>query len=76
MKCKNNHEELRLGAIIRTIHEFGMLTFEHDFITRSHLSQFMDNQLSDAFLVNILNEDFTKIQSGKYAKYTNKKALY
>lgn len=76
VKCKYNHEELRREAIIRTIHEFGMLTFDHDFMTRSDLSQFMNNQLSDPYLVDILNNNFVKVQHGKYAKYTNKKALY
>lgn len=75
IKCKNNHEELRLDAVIRTIHEFGILTFEHDFFMRSHLSQFMDNQVSDSYLVRTLNRYFTKVQNGKYAKYENKKVL-
>ena len=76
VKCKNNHEELRLDAVIRTIDEFGMLTFEHDFIRRCHLSQVMDNQVSDSYLVRTLNQYFAKVQNGKYAKYENKKALY
>ncbi len=74
--CKNGHEELRREAVLRTIHEFGVLTFQHDFMTRRDLQAFTGNQVSAPYLVNLLNQYFTKVQHGKYAKYLNKKALY
>ena len=76
LKCKNNHEEPRREAIIRMIHEFGVLTFEHDFMTQSDLRCFMEFQMSEDLLLAILNSVFEKNQSGRYANYVNKKALY
>lgn len=76
VRCRNGHVEVRREAIIRTTHEFGVLTFEHDFLTRRDLQIFLGDQTSIPFLLDILNSHFDCAQRGRYAKYVNKKALY
>ena len=68
--------ELRREAILRTIHEFGVLTFEHDYMNRRDLQMFLGEQTSIPFLLDILNGHFVCVQRGRYAKYVNKKALF
>lgn len=75
VKCRNDHEEVRREAIVRTIHEFGVLTFESDFMTRRDLQLFMGEQMSIPYLLDILNDNFDCVQLGRHAKYVNKKAL-
>lgn len=76
VRCQNGHEELRRDAIKRTIHEFGVLTFEHDYMNRRDLQMFLGEQTSRDLLIDILNTHFVKNQGGKYTNYVNKKALF
>lgn len=76
VRCRNGHEELRRDAIKRTIHEFGVLTFEHDYMNRRDLQMFLGGQVSRELLIDILNTHFAKNQSGKYTNYVNKKSLF
>lgn len=73
VKCQCGFVENRREAIVRTIHEYGALTFDHDFMYRSDLAAFMDGQMSDRFLIEILQENFEYIPNSRYTKYTNKK---
>lgn len=74
--CKNNHQEIRIEAILRMIHEFGLLTFDYDFMKQSDLRMYLDNQVSKGYLIKILNQHFTKVNNGKYTTYVNKKAQF
>jgi hypothetical protein len=73
VKCKCGFVELRRAAILRTIYEYGALTFDEQFMYRKDLQTFMDNQIGNKLLTQILNKHFEPIQKNKYTKYTNKK---
>ncbi len=76
VRCACGHQELRREAIVRTIHEYGVLTFEHDFMKRRELQEFLGGQVSETYLVELLNLHFERVHGGKHSKYQNKKALY
>ncbi len=76
VRCKCGYEELRHEAILRMIHEFGVLTFEHDFMKQRDLRCFLAYQVSKVYLIDILNSHFEKVSGSKYTQYVNKKAKY
>jgi len=76
VKCPCGFVENRREAIIRTIHEFGMLTFDHDFMYRRDLEAFMDGQVKKTLLLEILNTYFEPVENSRYTKYPNKKRIY
>lgn len=73
VKCKCGFVEKRREAILRTIYEYGALTFDNDFMYRRDLMAFMDDQMGNKFLIQILNEHFEPIRKNRYTKYSNKK---
>lgn len=73
VKCKCGFVERRREAILRTIYEYGALTFDKQFMYRRDLMAFMDYQMGNNLLIQILNEHFEPIRKNKYTKYSNKK---
>jgi hypothetical protein len=74
IQCNNCHFfEAREEAVFRTICEFGVLTFGHDYMKRSDISHFMNHQVSSKYLSNFLKEHFESIGQYKMTRYLSKK---
>lgn len=73
LRCENGHEELRDEAVLRTINEFRLLTFQSEYMTKSQLLAFLDGQVSDNYLIRLLRENFIRVNFGRYSKYTMEK---
>lgn len=73
--CDCGLEEPREEAIVRTICEYGALTFDRHF-TSSQIMDFIDYKASYAYLRKILTKHFDQILRGRYTYYLNKKLPY
>lgn len=72
--CSCGYEEFRKEALLRTIHEYGILTFYEDFSLKEVLD-FSDHQVSKSYMVSFLKQNFKKIGNSRYTLYSfmNKK---
>lgn len=66
--CNCGYVELREEAVVRTLHELAILTFDRDFTSREALN-FLNHQVSKSNLVKILNKYFIRNFSNRYARY-------
>lgn len=66
--CMCGHVELRRDGVLRTIHEFGELTLYRDFF-RSEIEQFLGGQVSQNYLLDILNDNFEQIYKNVHTFY-------
>lgn len=74
IECNNcRFLESREEAVFRTVCEFGVLTFEHDYMKRSDLSHFMNQQVSPKYLSDFLKKHFEVIGQYKSTRYLSKK---
>jgi ribosomal protein L37E len=76
VRCSCGFQELRKEAMLRTIYEYGALIFETDEMRTSDLEIFLNKQASRGYLLNILKENFQRINFGKSTAFQNKKILY
>lgn|SRR5699024_836579 len=70
VSCKCGFKESCGSAVLRSIYEYCVLTYSQNF-TRQEISFFIDNQYSKSFILKVINNNFTKINSNKYTKYLN-----
>ncbi|SHE91321.1 Nuclease-related domain-containing protein [Atopostipes suicloacalis DSM 15692] len=66
--CPCGYQETSKEAILRTINEYGVLTFKKDF-TLNEILIFMDNQFSKTHIRKILTQTFKKIGNGRSTQY-------
>lgn len=69
LRCENGHEELRDTAVLRTIEEFRVLTFQTEYVTKAELLAFLGGQVSETYLYKFLRKYFVLIHNGRHAKY-------
>ncbi len=67
--CEQGHVELRGEAVLRTIEEFRILTFQQGYASRAELMIFLDETVSESYLARLLNRYFDRMNSGRYSKY-------
>ena len=73
INCRNcGASESKEKAILRTIHEYGVLNFESN-LSIGELLEFFDNQVSKYSLRNVLQKYFGKMGNSRYTYYINKK---
>ena len=75
VKCTCGFIESREKATIRTICEYGVLTFTKDFIVKE-LVEFFNEHASEPYLRKILRNHFPVIYEGRNARYRNYAKLY
>lgn len=66
--CHCGHEEDRTEALLRTINEYGILTFYQPFSVKEIL-HFCDYKFSRSYLTKIIGQHFKKINKGRYTLY-------
>lgn len=73
--CKCGLTESREEAIIRTICDFGVLTYKRD-MYRKDLIQFVGNKTSESQIRRVIKKHFTMLSNSKYSACKNKRLLY
>ena len=74
VNCPCGFQETSEEAILRTIAEFGVLTFKQDF-TLNEILTFMDGQFSKTYLREQVSQHFLKVGNGRYTQYRFKEKL-
>ena len=75
VKCLCGLHEPREEAMIRTICEYGMLTYDRN-LTKGEVLKFIGGDASEKYLRNILNQHFKTISKNRYTHYENYKLPY
>lgn len=75
VKCSCGLKESREEATIRTICDYGMLTFGQP-MTRRNLLSFFDGQVGKNLLLKTVSEHFIVNQNGSHTTIENKNLLY
>lgn len=75
IKCSCGLHEPREEAMVRTICEYGMLTYDRNLI-KGEILKFLGEDSSDRYLRNILNQHFTSVKQSRYTYYKNYKLPY
>lgn len=71
VECACNFTEERELAILRTICEYGVLTFDKD-LKVGNLAKFFGNQVSRLSIRKVLTKYFVKISNGSHTFYVNR----
>lgn len=75
IKCSCGLHEPREEAMVRTICEYGMLTYDRD-LTKGEVFKFLDGNASEKYLIKILQQHFETVNKNRYTYYENYQLPY
>jgi len=71
IECACGFKEDREAAVLRTLCEYGVLTFAHD-LRRRDVQDFLNNQVCPNYLIKIFKKHFNMLYAFKNTRYENK----
>lgn len=75
VKCVCGLHEPREEAMVRTICEYGVLTYDRNF-TKGEILAFIGRDASHTYVAKILSKHFNPVDKNRYTYYTNYKLPY